>query len=106
MKQAHKASRGANRRGREKRRGRNIGERGKLAGKWTLDAVAAMGKETPRKVLEAREGVRAGPDRSVLCRGGEAHERMNPELQGTGGRQRGDIPRRPAGNSEATAGAE
>jgi hypothetical protein len=57
MKQACEASRGANRRGREKRRGRNIGERGKLAGKWTLDAVAAMGKETPRKVLEAREGI-------------------------------------------------
>jgi hypothetical protein len=29
---------------------------GKLAEWWTLDADVAMGKETPRKVPEVREG--------------------------------------------------
>jgi len=29
---------------------------GKLTGTWTLDAVVAMGKRTPRKVLGARKG--------------------------------------------------
>jgi hypothetical protein len=71
---------------------------------WTPRADTAIGAcGTPRKVLAAY-GRRAGLQQGALCRGGEAHERMNPGSQENGGRRRGNTTR-PAGNSEVMVGA-
>ena len=104
MKQAHEVRGGGNRRGREKRRGRNEGRTWESCRTWTPRADVAMGTfGTPREVLAAY-GRRAGLQQGALCRGGEAHERMNPGSQENGGRRRGNTTR-PAGNSEVMVGA-
>jgi hypothetical protein len=52
-KQTRKVGRGANRRGRAKRRGRNEASLGVGSRRWTLRIDVAMGKETPRKAIGA-----------------------------------------------------
>jgi hypothetical protein len=63
MKQAHAVCGGAKRRGREKRRGRNEGECGKLITWLTPYTRVANGKETLGGVRRSR---RAGDDQDVL----------------------------------------
>jgi hypothetical protein len=77
VKQTHKARAGASRRGRAKRRGRNVGELGMLAARGLRMLMPRWGCKTPREVLPIF-GSGAGLQQLVLWRGGEAHERMNP----------------------------
>jgi hypothetical protein len=104
-KQTHEVGRGANRRGRAKRRGRNEAGLG-CPREWTLPIHAAMGGETPRKVLEGQAVARSHGRKAgwkLEHSGGQRSAREDPPAdENRRGTTAGERPRGRTGNGQTS----